>query len=65
MVMETILAKSNTAVSPAPITQRKVRPRPAEPPTPAVTAPPRIQAIHAGKEGFILRGASSQTFWEW
>jgi len=47
------------------VEQRKAVRRGTERPVCAIPEPSRIQAIHAGKEGFILRGMHSETFWEW
>jgi len=52
-------------LSPADVERRKAMRRGAERPVRAIPEPPRIQAIHAGREGFILRGVHSETFWEW
>lgn len=63
--MVTATAIPRIVLSPADVERRKVMRRGAERQIRAIAEPSRIQAIHAGKEGFILRGMHSETFWEW
>lgn len=63
--MVTAAAIPTIVLSPADLERRKVMRRGTERQVRAIPEPSRIQAIHAGKEGFILRGMHSETFWEW
>ncbi len=63
--MVTATAIPTIVLSPADLERRKVMHRGADRQVRVIAEPPRIQAIHAGKEGFILRGMHSETFWEW
>lgn len=63
MVTATVIP--TIVLSTVDVEQRKAVRRGTERPVCAIPEPSRIQAIHAGKEGFILRGVHSETFWEW
>lgn len=63
MVTEAIEIESSIETAPADVAQPRRRPAERQPPT--TPQPPCLQAIHASKEGFILRGTHNDTFWEW
>jgi hypothetical protein len=65
MVAVTTRPRPRIVMSPADVERLKAARCGTECQAPTVPQPSRIQAIHAGKEGFILRGTRSETFWEW
>lgn len=65
MAMETIEIEPSIEAAPADVVRSRARRRPIERPASTTPQPPCLQAIHACKEGFILRGIRSDTFWEW